>query len=164
MGCFAQVGCEPGAPAAPGHFCSSSGGARGAPTSAQQQRPKGVNLFTGGCSYKGLPAGFWAAARAGAGKSAWVRREKRDAQHRLVNRAACLAKRPAGRVAGAAWSCGGCLYTFSTDFESHARSAAACGAGSASPAKWSNTNTGKKSSQTFDRWAVGYNLVVLKKL
>jgi hypothetical protein len=28
-------------------------------------------------------------------------------------------------------------------------------AGRASPAKWSNTNTGTKSSQAFDRWAVG---------
>ena len=40
--------------------------------------------------------------------------------------AACLAKRPAGPVGGAAWSCGGCLYTSSTDFKSYARNAAAC--------------------------------------
>jgi hypothetical protein len=38
-----------------------------------------------------------------------------------------------------------------------------CGAGRASPAKWSNTNTGKKSSENVDRWAVGCNLVVLKR-
>jgi hypothetical protein len=39
-----------------------------------------------------------------------------------------------------------------------------CGAGRASPAKWSNTNTGKnKTSQTFDRQAVGCNLMVLKR-
>jgi hypothetical protein len=37
-----------------------------------------------------------------------------------------------------------------------------CGAGRASPAKWSNTNTGTKSSENDDRWAVGCNLVVLK--
>jgi hypothetical protein len=37
-----------------------------------------------------------------------------------------------------------------------------CGAGRASPAKWSNTNTGEKSSKTFDRWDVGCNLVVLE--
>jgi hypothetical protein len=38
-----------------------------------------------------------------------------------------------------------------------------CGADRA--AKWSNTRTlAKKSSQTFDRWAVGCNLVVLKKM
>jgi hypothetical protein len=38
-----------------------------------------------------------------------------------------------------------------------------CGAGRASPAKWSNTNTGKKSSQNvLGRRAVGCNLVVLK--
>jgi hypothetical protein len=37
-----------------------------------------------------------------------------------------------------------------------------CGAGRASPAKWSNANTGEKSNKTFDRWDVGYNLVVLK--
>jgi hypothetical protein len=30
------------------------------------------------------------------------------------------------------------------------------------PAKWSNTNTGTKSSENVDRWAVGCNLVVLK--
>jgi hypothetical protein len=37
-----------------------------------------------------------------------------------------------------------------------------CGAGRASPAKWQNTNTGTKPSKNVDRWAVGYNLVVLK--
>jgi hypothetical protein len=37
-----------------------------------------------------------------------------------------------------------------------------CGAGRASPAKWSNTNTGTKSSENVGRWAVGCNLVVLK--
>jgi hypothetical protein len=37
-----------------------------------------------------------------------------------------------------------------------------CGTGRASPAKWSNTNTGGKKSETFDRWAVGCNLVMLK--
>jgi hypothetical protein len=37
-----------------------------------------------------------------------------------------------------------------------------CGAGRASPAKWSNTNTGEKKNETFDRWDVGCNLVVLK--
>jgi hypothetical protein len=37
-----------------------------------------------------------------------------------------------------------------------------CGAGRASPAKWSNTNTGEKSSEKVDRWDVGCNLVVLK--
>jgi hypothetical protein len=30
---------------------------------------------------------------------------------------ACLAKRPAGPVGGAAWSCGGPICVFSTDFE-----------------------------------------------
>jgi hypothetical protein len=34
-----------------------------------------------------------------------------------------------------------------------------CGAGRASPAKWSNTNTGEKSSEKVDRWDVGCNLV-----
>jgi hypothetical protein len=29
-----------------------------------------------------------------------------------------------------------------------------CGAGRASPAKWSNTNTGTKPSENVDRWAV----------
>ena len=38
-----------------------------------------------------------------------------------------------------------------------------CGAGRASPAKWSNTNTGEKKGQTFDRRAVGCNLVVLNR-
>jgi hypothetical protein len=33
-----------------------------------------------------------------------------------------------------------------------------CGAGRASPAKWSNTNTGTKSSEKVDRWAVGCGL------
>jgi hypothetical protein len=37
-----------------------------------------------------------------------------------------------------------------------------CGAGRASPAKWSNTNTGEKKSEKVDRWDVGCNLVVLK--
>jgi hypothetical protein len=37
-----------------------------------------------------------------------------------------------------------------------------CGAGRASPAKWSNTNTGGKNSETFDRRAAGYKLVILK--
>jgi hypothetical protein len=37
-----------------------------------------------------------------------------------------------------------------------------CGAGRASPAKWPNTNTGEKKSETFDRWDMGCNLVVLK--
>ena len=37
-----------------------------------------------------------------------------------------------------------------------------CGAGRASPAKWSNTNTGEKNSETFDRRDVGFKLVVLK--
>jgi hypothetical protein len=37
-----------------------------------------------------------------------------------------------------------------------------CGAGRASPAKWSNTNTGEKSSEKVDRWDVGCNLMVLK--
>jgi hypothetical protein len=32
----------------------------------------------------------------------------------------------------------------------------------ASPAKWSNTNTGEKSSEKVDRWDVGCNLVMLK--
>jgi hypothetical protein len=32
----------------------------------------------------------------------------------------------------------------------------------ASPAKWSNTNTGEKKSEQVDRWDVGCNLVVLK--
>jgi hypothetical protein len=35
-------------------------------------------------------------------------------------------------------------------------------AGRASPAKWSNTNNGEKSSEKVDRWDVGCNLVVLK--
>jgi hypothetical protein len=35
-------------------------------------------------------------------------------------------------------------------------------AGPANPAKWSNTNTGTKSRKTFDRWAVGCTVVVLK--
>jgi hypothetical protein len=37
-----------------------------------------------------------------------------------------------------------------------------CGAGRASPAHWSNTNTGEKSSEKVDRWDVGCNVVVLK--
>jgi hypothetical protein len=37
-----------------------------------------------------------------------------------------------------------------------------CGTGRASPAKWSNTNTGGKSSEKVDRRAVGCKLVVLK--
>jgi hypothetical protein len=37
-----------------------------------------------------------------------------------------------------------------------------CGAGRASPAKWSNTNTGEKKSEAVDRRAVGCKLVVLK--
>jgi hypothetical protein len=37
-----------------------------------------------------------------------------------------------------------------------------CGAGRASPAKWSNTNTGEKSSEKVGRRAVGRKLVVLK--
>jgi hypothetical protein len=37
-----------------------------------------------------------------------------------------------------------------------------CGAGRASPAKWSNTNTGGKKSEAVDRRAVGCKLVVLK--
>ena len=37
-----------------------------------------------------------------------------------------------------------------------------CGAGRASPAKWSITNTGEKKSEKVDRWDVGCNLVVLK--
>jgi hypothetical protein len=37
-----------------------------------------------------------------------------------------------------------------------------CGAGRASPAKWSNTNTGEKKSEEVDRRDVGCNLVVLK--
>jgi hypothetical protein len=37
-----------------------------------------------------------------------------------------------------------------------------CGAGRSSPAKWSNTNTGEKNSETFDRRDVGCKLVVLK--
>jgi hypothetical protein len=38
-----------------------------------------------------------------------------------------------------------------------------CGAGGrASPAKWSNANTGEKKSQNVDRRAIGCNLVVLK--
>jgi hypothetical protein len=38
-----------------------------------------------------------------------------------------------------------------------------CGAGKASPAKWSNTNTGEKSSEKVDRRAaVGCKLVVLE--
>jgi hypothetical protein len=35
-----------------------------------------------------------------------------------------------------------------------------CGTGRASPAKWPNTNTGTKSSENVNRWAVGCNLVV----
>jgi hypothetical protein len=34
--------------------------------------------------------------------------------------------------------------------------------GRASPAKWSNTNTGQKKSEKVGRWDVGFNLVVLK--
>jgi hypothetical protein len=37
-----------------------------------------------------------------------------------------------------------------------------CGAARASPAKWSNTNTGTKSSEKVDRRAVGCNMVMLK--
>jgi hypothetical protein len=38
-----------------------------------------------------------------------------------------------------------------------------CGAGRASPAKWSNTNTAEKKSEAVDRRAVGgCKLVVLK--
>jgi hypothetical protein len=37
-----------------------------------------------------------------------------------------------------------------------------CGAGRASPAKWSNTNTGEKKREKVDRWDVGYNLVMRK--
>jgi hypothetical protein len=37
-----------------------------------------------------------------------------------------------------------------------------CGAGRASPAKWSNTNTGQKNSQAVDRRAAGCKFVVLK--
>jgi hypothetical protein len=37
-----------------------------------------------------------------------------------------------------------------------------CGAGRASPAKWSNTNIGEKKSEAVDRRAVGCKLVVLK--
>jgi hypothetical protein len=37
-----------------------------------------------------------------------------------------------------------------------------CGAGRASPAKWSNTNTGEKSSEKVNRWDVGCHVVVLK--
>ena len=37
-----------------------------------------------------------------------------------------------------------------------------CGAGRASPAKWSNTNTGEKNSEKVDRRDVGCKLVVLK--
>ncbi len=37
-----------------------------------------------------------------------------------------------------------------------------CGAGRASPAKWSNTNTGGKKSEKAGRRAVGCKLVVLK--
>jgi hypothetical protein len=36
------------------------------------------------------------------------------------------------------------------------------GSGRASPTKWSNTNTGEKSSEEVDRWVVGCYLVVLK--
>jgi hypothetical protein len=38
-----------------------------------------------------------------------------------------------------------------------------CGAGRASPATWSNTNTGEKSSEEVGRWDVGCNVVVLKR-
>jgi hypothetical protein len=37
-----------------------------------------------------------------------------------------------------------------------------CGAGRASPAKWSNTNNCEKKSEAVDRRAVGCKLVVLK--
>jgi hypothetical protein len=37
-----------------------------------------------------------------------------------------------------------------------------CGAGRASPAKWSNTNTGEKNSEKVDRRDVGCKLVTLK--
>jgi hypothetical protein len=37
-----------------------------------------------------------------------------------------------------------------------------CGAGRASPAKWSNTNTGEKNSEAVGRWDVGCKLVMLK--
>jgi hypothetical protein len=37
-----------------------------------------------------------------------------------------------------------------------------CGAGRASPAKWSNTNTGEKNSEKIDRRDVGCKLVMLK--
>jgi hypothetical protein len=37
-----------------------------------------------------------------------------------------------------------------------------CGAGRASPAKWSNTNTGEKKSEADDRRAVGCTLGMLK--
>jgi hypothetical protein len=37
-----------------------------------------------------------------------------------------------------------------------------CGAGRSSPAKWSNTNTGEKNSETFGRRDVGCKLVMLK--
>jgi hypothetical protein len=37
-----------------------------------------------------------------------------------------------------------------------------CGAGRASPAKWSNTNTGENPSEKVNRRAVGCKLVVLK--
>jgi hypothetical protein len=37
-----------------------------------------------------------------------------------------------------------------------------CGAGRASPAKWSNTNIGEKNSEKVDRRDVGCKLVVLK--
>jgi hypothetical protein len=37
-----------------------------------------------------------------------------------------------------------------------------CGAGRASPAKWSITNTGEKKPEKVDRRAVGCKLVVLK--
>jgi hypothetical protein len=39
-----------------------------------------------------------------------------------------------------------------------------CGAGRASPAKWSNTNTGEKNSETVDRRAAGCKLVVVLKM
>jgi hypothetical protein len=37
-----------------------------------------------------------------------------------------------------------------------------CGAGRASPAKWSNTNTGEKNSEKVDRRDVGCKLLMLK--
>ena len=37
-----------------------------------------------------------------------------------------------------------------------------CGAGRASPAKWSNTNTGEKNSEKVDRRDVGCKLVMPK--